>query len=460
MSLNRFQQKLSTREASSLFNFEYFKQLLPFFIIICLKSYQPEVTSAEYPRSGGIAADVYGDGFGNYVRKRHLSACSDKKGILFRRKNNNKIVTCQFIKNSKKQVRFCMMKVGEEIVASMCQKTCWNCDYSNTCEDDDSFIWRNFYHKKACKWFGNNVTNKANCKRRYLGRKISDRCCKSCMVPAVTPTVAPPTATPTSPPSTTSPIITPVTAAPTAPPSTISPTTAPVTAVMTNKIFQDACFMYRVKGYEKAVETYGELCSWQTSKVKEMSYCFSSVKIDARKEVDKLDLSSWDVGRVKDMQKMFKYAGSFYSELSEWDVSKVTKTEDMFLKINFFNSELNSWDTSRLTNSVYMFAYANGFNQDLSSWQMHNIIKMQKMVGECPKFNSDLSNWDTSKTMQMSSLFINDVKFNSDISGWDTSNVIYARKMFIGTKSFDCTFRMSWDLSSLQRGEKPLSCGV
>jgi len=119
---------------------------------------------------------------------------------------------------------------------------------------------------------------------------------------------------------------------------------------MTNKKFQDACFLYRVQGYEKAVETYGDLCLWQTTKVKEMAYCFSSTLIDKRKEVDRIDISGWDVSKVKDMTKMFKYAGSFYSELSEWDVSKLAKTEDMFLSIKFFNSDISSWDTSR---SVY-----------------------------------------------------------------------------------------------------------
>jgi len=224
---------------------------------------------------------------------------------------------------------------------------------------------------------------------------------------------------------------------------------------MTDDRFQEACGFYRSNGHDKAVGRYGELCSWQMSRVTKSWACFKSKSIP----VEKIEIGAWDVSNFNNLSKMFQTAGPLYSNFGAWDVSRTTATEYMFERVKFFNSDLRGWDTSRLRKSRWMFSEAIGFNQDLSSWQMSSITIMQKMVGKCPEFNANLSEWDTSRVGRMSSLFYDDIKFNSNISGWDTSRVTKAQDMFKNAHSFDCSFTESWDISNIRNNKgPPLEC--
>ena len=59
------------------------------------------------------------------------------------------------------------------------------------------------------------------------------------------------------------------------------------------------------------------------SKITDMSYLF---ELDVRN----IDISKWDVSRVKNMRSMFVSCTLFNSDLSKWNVSRVTGVYGMF----------------------------------------------------------------------------------------------------------------------------------
>ena len=54
-----------------------------------------------------------------------------------------------------------------------------------------------------------------------------------------------------------------------------------------------------------------------------------------------------------------------YGEISTWDTSKVTSMYGLFCGATSFNQPLNKWDVSNVTNMKFMFLDATSFNQPL-----------------------------------------------------------------------------------------------
>ena len=71
-----------------------------------------------------------------------------------------------------------------------------------------------------------------------------------------------------------------------------------------------------------ANSTYGEINTWDTSLITDMSELFMSKSFNG-------DISNWDVSSVTDMEAMFAY-GDFNQDISDWDVSSVTNMTYMF----------------------------------------------------------------------------------------------------------------------------------
>ena len=77
------------------------------------------------------------------------------------------------------------------------------------------------------------------------------------------------------------------------------------------------------------------------------------------------EISTWDTSKVTSMYGLFCGATSFNQPLNKWDVSKVTNMEAMFWGATSFNQPLNKWNVSKVTDMSYMFAAARSFNQPL-----------------------------------------------------------------------------------------------
>ena len=83
-----------------------------------------------------------------------------------------------------------------------------------------------------------------------------------------------------------------------------------------------------------AISTYGDISTWETSGVTDMSSLFS-----AESSFNE-DISAWDTSGVTDMDSMFEDASAFNQPLSDWRVDKVTSMHEMFSGASTFDQEL------------------------------------------------------------------------------------------------------------------------
>ena len=101
-----------------------------------------------------------------------------------------------------------------------------------------------------------------------------------------------------------------------------------------------------------------------TSKITDMAYLFAT-----KEDIQKLDISEWDVSNVIDMTCMFM-GSEFGGDISKWDVSKVENMREMFKQANYFNCDISGWDVSNVKDMRGMFSRTERFNQDLSKWNV------------------------------------------------------------------------------------------
>ena len=170
-----------------------------------------------------------------------------------------------------------------------------------------------------------------------------------------------------------------------------------------------------------ATATYGNISTWVTTSIKNMSYLFNN------RTTFNDDISNWDVSNVTDMEYMF-YGTSFNQLIGGWDVSSVTNMKYMFHGTPF-NQLIGGWDVSNVTDMRNMFTGCYAFNQHLDSWDVSSVTNMQEMFYEADAFNQPIGGWNVSSVSRMNYMFQSSA-FNSDISDWDVSNVTDVRGMF------------------------------
>jgi surface protein len=133
------------------------------------------------------------------------------------------------------------------------------------------------------------------------------------------------------------------------------------------------------------------------------------------------DLSSWDTANVTDMSYMFFIASNFDRVLPAWDTANVTDMRGMFLRAQSFNQDLPAWDTANVIDMSYMFAGATSFNQVLQAWNTGQVTDMSFMFEGASRFNQVLPAWDTKCVRDMSYMFYNASNFNQVLpTTWDT----------------------------------------
>jgi surface protein len=140
---------------------------------------------------------------------------------------------------------------------------------------------------------------------------------------------------------------------------------------------------------------------------------------------------------VQDKQSAIKK----YGDINTWDTSGVTDMSNMFYQpyhtAHHFNDNISGWDTSNVTDMSNMFYKASSFSGDISGWNTSNVTDMSGMFYDCFKFSGDISGWNTSNVTDMSRMFFQATIFNADISGWNTSSVTDMSHMFQYATSFN-----------------------
>ena len=173
------------------------------------------------------------------------------------------------------------------------------------------------------------------------------------------------------------------------------------------------------------------ISSWDVSNVTNMESMFQNNQIIFS---DGHDITLWDTGKVENMSFMFKGEVNINGDITGWDVSSVTTMHGMFLYNDYFNQEIGEWDVSNVTTMSYMFD-GGIFNQDIGEWDVSSVTSMVAMFRN-ENFNQDIGEWDVSNVNNMWAMFQSSV-FNQDISNWNVSNVNNMKSMFSGSLFFN-----------------------
>ena len=122
---------------------------------------------------------------------------------------------------------------------------------------------------------------------------------------------------------------------------------------------------------------------------------FPKTKQELRKNIQELldanvyDLNCIDTSEIIDMASLFD-SGNYNKildniDISKWDVSKVKHMSGMFAGYENFNCDLSNWNVSNVTNMAFMFYNCRNFNCNLSNWDVSNVINMKYMFENCKK---------------------------------------------------------------------------
>ena len=67
------------------------------------------------------------------------------------------------------------------------------------------------------------------------------------------------------------------------------------------------------------------------------------------------EINTWDVSFLTDMSNIFENKSTFDNDISGWDVSNVTNMRQMFIGADNFNQNLNTWDVSNYYGGDVLF---------------------------------------------------------------------------------------------------------
>ena len=172
------------------------------------------------------------------------------------------------------------------------------------------------------------------------------------------------------------------------------------------------------------------------------------------RNLENIDLSSFDTSNVTDMSHMFDDCSSLTNlDLSNFNTYNVTNMDSMFVRCeSLVRLDVSNFDTLNVTNMGAMFVGCeNVLNLDLSNFDTSNVTDMSSMFSVCRKLTSlDLSSFDTSNVTDMSSMFSwCSGLTNLDLSNFDTSNVTDMGYMFNCTLKLDIIDITSFNTSKV-----------
>ncbi len=179
------------------------------------------------------------------------------------------------------------------------------------------------------------------------------------------------------------------------------------------------------------------------STVNDLSYAFCESE-----SFNHVNIASWDVSNVTDMNHMFAEAVVFNQDIGGWNVSSVTDMNNMFMKAKAFNQNIGSWNVSNVTDMNRMFMQAEAFNQDIGSWNVSSVTDMNEMFLIAKVFNQDIGGWNVSSVTDMNRMFMQAEAFNQDIGSWDVSSVTDMHRMFYIARAFNGNIS-NWNVQSV-----------
>ena len=145
---------------------------------------------------------------------------------------------------------------------------------------------------------------------------------------------------------------------------------------LTKQHLSEAIVEYFITNHDKAWRAYGDIGSWNTAAITDMSSLFTDIgnggahaDLILLTENELSGISNWNVSNVTNMSKMFFYS-KFNGDLSNWNVSKVTDFSNMFTSSFFANDTILKWDVRSGTNFTSMFQNIGSFTTNLRYWNI------------------------------------------------------------------------------------------
>jgi hypothetical protein len=108
---------------------------------------------------------------------------------------------------------------------------------------------------------------------------------------------------------------------------------------------------------ERAIARYGNIDTWVTTNVTDMSYLFTG--LDRQYTFNNKDdiISNWDTSNVTTMRGLFTSTHKFNQPLY-WNTSKVEDMSHLFSHCEYFDQVID-WDTSNVKNMKQMLHMKN-----------------------------------------------------------------------------------------------------
>lgn len=210
----------------------------------------------------------------------------------------------------------------------------------------------------------------------------------------------------------------------------------------------------------KNIYKHIELSSFDTSNAEDMSYMFGTSGMKTMENIDPIDFSRFNTGKVKNMEGMFSYSFLPSLDIRNFDTSNVENMKLMFdTLMNVRNIDLSGWNVKKVNNIQGIFTRLNKIQSlNLAGWQMDSVTDMRSMFSDFSNLISlnltgfttknvtnmeymfagvskladlDLSSFDTSKVTNMHGMFNNMGSLNNiNLSSFNTSNVTDMSEMF------------------------------
>ena len=148
---------------------------------------------------------------------------------------------------------------------------------------------------------------------------------------------------------------------------------------------------------ERTIARYGNIDTWVTTNVKDMSYLFTDLEVQYTfNNVDDI-ISNWDTSNVTSMRGLFMGSHKFNQPL-RWNTSKVEDMSHLFSECEYFNQTLD-WDTSRVKTMWQMFFFCLRFTKPLHFSDTSKVVNMDNMFTFCLSLQQDYSNWNVNSVV-------------------------------------------------------------
>lgn len=140
-----------------------------------------------------------------------------------------------------------------------------------------------------------------------------------------------------------------------------------------------------------------------------------------------IDFNDIDISNIvsfcnKNKEGIFEGIEFEYIDVSDWDVSKVKIMSFSFYKCDYLESvgDLSKWNVSNVEHMNSIFRECRSLTNvgDLSDWNISKVRNMTHMFTQCKKLKSigDLSKWNISSVENMEDMFENSAITN--IPNW------------------------------------------